>query len=257
MKEENFEHFGIEFNSNEIKKYLNRENFAIINTACENNECIRYRREHWDYFEKIRDNINIDDYSINIWPPSYKYCMEDGTLRLSDEFCKKYQEACLMVYDANIDFFKKLNKRDFIEKIDNILYENREYIKITNLNEYKGKSGIYIMILDEYKQIYVGQSKDIRRRILTHWKREPRFDSLIFPNIEKSNIQIDSFGVLDTTRIYVKEEAMKTMYSLDKEEKRIVEKIPKEYLINRIGGGIRLNSLEKIIDTINFRKLKI
>ena len=58
MKEENFEHFGIEFNSNEIKKYLNRENFAIINTACENNECIRYRREHWDYFEKIRDNIN-------------------------------------------------------------------------------------------------------------------------------------------------------------------------------------------------------
>ena len=62
MKEENFEHFGIEFNSNEIKKYLNRENFAIINTACENNECIRYRREHWDYFEKIRDNINIDDY---------------------------------------------------------------------------------------------------------------------------------------------------------------------------------------------------
>ena len=34
MKEENFEHFGIEFNSNEIKKYLNRENFAIINTAC-------------------------------------------------------------------------------------------------------------------------------------------------------------------------------------------------------------------------------
>ena len=95
MKEENFEHFGIEFNSNEIKKYLNRENFAIINTACENNECIRYRREHWDYFEKIRDNINIDDYSINIWPPSYKYCMEDGTLRLSDEFCKKYQEASL------------------------------------------------------------------------------------------------------------------------------------------------------------------
>lgn len=227
MKEENFEHFGIEFNNNKIKKRLNRENFAIINTDCGNEECIRYRKDNWDYFQKMKDDINIEKYSINIWPPSYKYCMENGKLRLSDEFCKKYQEACLMVYDANMNFFKKLDRKDFEENIDNILNKDTGYNAVTNLNDYKEKSGIYVMILDEYKQIYVGQSKDIRRRILTHWKKEPRFDRLIFPSISKSNISIDSFGVLDTTRIYVKEKTMKTRYSLDKEEEKIVKKFHK------------------------------
>lgn len=116
------------------------------------------------------------------------------------------------------------------------------------------------MVLDEYKQIYVGQSKDIRRRILTHWKKEPRFDRLIFPSISKSNISIDSFGVLDTTRIYVKEKTMKTRYSLDKEEEKIVKKIPQKYLINRVGGGLRLKTdldCMKFLNSINKRELDI
>ena len=259
MEERYFEYFGVKFDSKKTKKYLNRDNFAIIDTNCGNDQYIRYRTENWEYFEKIKPEIDISNRSINTWPPSYKYCMENGKLRFSDEFCKKYQEACLNVFDANMKYFEKLNRTDFNEKIDKLIKKYRNFIKVDNLNDFKGKSGIYIMVLDEYKQVYIGQSKDIYKRILAHWKRTPPFDSLIFPSVEKSNIPIDSFGVYDTTRIYIKEIQSKSMYGMDKEEEKIVNAIPQEFLANRVCGGLRLSTISdyfKALESVNRRNLE-
>ena len=260
MENEFFEHFGIKFCNSKIKKHLNRENFAIINKSCGNDKYIKYRTEHWDYFEKIKETIDINRYSINAWPPSYKYSMENGILKLSDEFCKKYQEACFSVYDANMIFFEKLNKKEFEKLINTVIHKNKNYYEVTDLNKLNQISGIYIMILDEYKQIYIGQSKNIKQRILNHWKKEPPFDTLIFPNINTSNIPIDSFGVLDTTRIFVKNITMKNPHSLDNEEEKIVKQIPQEYLINRICGGLRLKTdydFLKGLESLNKRNFNI
>lgn len=258
MSDKYYGHFFIKLDSTKVKKHLTRENFAIIETKCGNDKYIRYYTEHWDYFEKIKEKIDIDKCPIDRWPPSYKYTLENGVLRLSDMFCQKYQEACLIVYDANINYFKKLDSIDFNKKLNELLKKNSSYREIKNLYEVKGKSGIYIMVLDRYKQIYIGQSKDIYQRICRHWKKQPQFDRLIFPSIENSNISIDSFGTLDTTRIYAKEIHMKNMYSLDKEEEKIVEEMPQKYLLNRIGGGLRLNTISdlgKFVNSANEREL--
>ena len=161
-------------------------------------------------------------------------------------------------YTEHWDYFKKLDSIDFNKKLNELLKKNSSYREIKNLYEVKGKSGIYIMVLDRYKQIYIGQSKDIYQRICRHWKKQPQFDRLIFPSIENSNISIDSFGTLDTTRIYAKEIHMKNMYSLDKEEEKIVEEMPQKYLVNRIGGGLRLNTISdlgKFVNSANEREL--
>lgn len=253
MDEEYFEHFGVKLDNKKVKKNLNRDNFANNENHFVKN---KYVIEHWDYFKRIKDNINIERYSIVTWPPSYKYYLEDGELRLSDDFCKKYKKACLQVYDKNMNFFQQLDKEKFNEEINDLLEKNTNYIEVKNLNEFKRKSGIYIMILDEYKQVYIGQAKDIYQRIIRHWKTNPYFDKLIFPSIEKSNICIDSFGALDTTRIFVKKIFMKNLYSLDKDEEILVSNISPEYLANRICGGLRLNTdsdFLKGFNTINRR----
>ncbi len=60
-----------------------------------------------------------------------------------------------------------------------------------------------MLVLDEYKQVYIGQSTDIKSRILHHRSKKKPFDRLIFGSVENSILSIDSFGALDTTRIYI------------------------------------------------------
>ena len=96
----------------------------------------------------------------------------------------------------------------------------------------------------------------MRERILRHWKKKPEFDRILFGKAESSVIGVDSFGALDTTRIFVYYEDNKD--KIDKLEERLVEEIPKEFLNNRIGGGIHLDSMldvMNVISTINKRTL--
>ena len=44
----------------------------------------------------------------------------------------------------------------------------------------------------------------MKKRILGHWNRQKEFDHLICGKIEESILSIDSFGALDTTRIFYK-----------------------------------------------------
>ena len=52
--------------------------------------------------------------------------------------------------------------------------------------------------------MYIGISNDIKKRILTHWGSKKDFDRLLFGKKENSVLSIDSFGALDTTRIFYK-----------------------------------------------------
>ena len=113
------------------------------------------------------------------------------------------------------------------------------------------------MVLDKYKQIYIGQSqRDVVARIIQHWSKKVEFENLLIGSVDKSKLRIDNFGILDTTRIYIEE--VEPLH-IDKREEELVDLIPEEYLANLVAGGIKLDGLEsglKFMNTFKRRNLK-
>ena len=101
------------------------------------------------------------------------------------------------------------------------------------MNELDNKIGVYMLVLDGYKQVYIGQSNNIKRRIIQHWNKRKSLERLIFGDVCSSVLSIDSFGALDTTRIFY----IETM-STHKTEEKIVRKFFAGYMLNRTAGGI-------------------
>ena len=130
--------------------------------------------------------------------------------------------------------------------------------EVKDLKECKKKTGIYMAVLDNFNQLYIGQTtKDLKERILNHWKLKPKFDRLLFGKVTESVIPYDSYGALDTTRIFIIYEQDKK--KIDQIEKNLVQEIPQKYQTNRIGGGIHLDTIKDLLDTVNtmnLRKLK-
>ncbi len=141
--------------------------------------------------------------------------------------------------------------------------KNNGLKEVKDLKEYMGAKGIYILVLDQYKQIYVGQSKrDIVDRIISRWKKHIELENILVGKTNKTKISIDAFGMLDTTRIFI-ENIDPTYYNnsmkIDEREEYLINSVPEEYLANKIGGGIRLGdveSLDKFITTYKHRDLE-
>ena len=89
-----------------------------------------------------------------------------------------------------------------------------------------------MIVLDEYRQAYIGQSGDIRARIKRHWSGTKAFHRLLCRTTHESVLSIDSFRSLDTTRIF----AARTIRT-DSLESKLVRTFPSDYLVNRIEGG--------------------
>lgn len=180
------------------------------------------------------------------------YADEEGT-RYTDEWCAKQLNDSLKNYDLNMEYFSLLDHVEFCEEIKKFLIKNSEFNEVHDLNLYDGKSGYYLMVLNEYCQVYVGTSFDIKKRIRQHWSNSKAFDRLLFPmgNIEASILSIDSFRSLDTTRIFV----YKTGRTFSKEDK-FINQISAKYLCNRLGGGKITGGLPKAITMIKTRNLK-
>lgn len=185
-----------------------------------------------------------------------KFDKVDNELVLSEEYCTIHQKECLKNYDLSMKFYQKLDINKYNKVITKII-KKYKMIEIKDLNECKGKKGIYILLQENYKQMYIGQTtRDLRERIIRHWKKKPEFDRILFGKAESSVIGIDSFGALDTTRILVFYEDNKN--KIDRLEEKLVEETPKEFLNNRIGGGIHLDSMIDVmnaVSTINKRTL--
>jgi hypothetical protein len=88
------------------------------------------------------------------------------------------------------------------------------------------------MVLDKYKQVYIGTSSDLFQRIYKHWTKQTPFDRLIFGSIQSSRLSINSFRPLDTTRLYIKVDDETFIH-----EDSYVVNIPEKFLCNRTVGG--------------------
>ena len=254
---ENVKHFGIWINNKRKYLKINRDEYAEIDNK---NHSLSKAREIYERMKQYRDS---DDLFLRNLSKSYfenylKVFQDDTLMTYTDEYCIKQQERCLINYDLNMRFFSKIKYEDFEKVIKKLKKKFKKLLETTDLSIYGKKAGIYILILDDYKQMYVGQTSDIKKRVLQHWRNKKEFFRLIFGKVETSVLSIDSFGALDTTRILVYE--TDNIYSQYDIEEKITDFVPKEYLLNRTKGGDRgMSESEMIINTIgtmNKRHLK-
>ena len=169
----------------------------------------------------------------------------------NDQWCEKHLINCLENFDLNMEYFSLLNHSEFCVEIEKFLKQNNYFTEVDDLNLYDGKAGYYLMVLDEYSQLYIGTTGNIKKRIRQHWSSSKSFDRLIFGNVDSSILSIDSFRALDTTRIYVYE-TNETFSSEDK----FINEIPVKFICNRMAGGRIEGGLLQAITMRKTRNLK-
>lgn len=158
---------------------------------------------------------------------------EDAEMTIhTDEFCRRHREMALENFDLNMAFFAQIPHDSFEDALAEMLRKNKRLRPVTDLKSLDGDWGAYMLVLDEYRQAYIGQSWDMRKRIKAHWNGTKQFDRLLWGGVEESVMSIDSFRALDTTRIF----ASRTI-NYDALESRLVRTFPPDYLLNRIDGG--------------------
>lgn len=109
------------------------------------------------------------------------------------------------------------------------------------------------MVLDEYHQIYIGTSDNIKKRILQHWSMRKPFDRLLCPigAVETSILSIDSFRAYDTTRIY----ACINQDTYEKED-YYIKQFSSKFLCNRLSGGKITGGLLQALTMLKKKELK-
>ncbi|NKF05284.1 GIY-YIG nuclease family protein [Clostridium gasigenes] len=180
------------------------------------------------------------------------YADKEGRL-YSDEWCTKQLEDCLKNYDLSMEYFSLLSHDEFNIEINKFLESNKCFVEVFDLNLYDQKSGYYIMVLDEYYQVYIGTTDNIKRRIRQHWSNSKSFDRLLCPMgaIDSSILSSDSFRALDTTRIF----AYTTKRTFDREDK-FINQFSAKFVCNRLAGGKITGGLLQSITMMKNRNLK-
>lgn len=210
------EHFGVNLINRGKSFKLVREEFAIIDT-----------KPSLPYFASLAERKAYADESGSAYDESW---------------CQKYRELCLKNYDLNMEYYSMLDKTEFDKSLESFFQENKGFKEVINLTDYSGIEGYYLMVLDEYKQVYIGKTYDIKRRIMTHWSRTKPFDRTLFPMYawDTSCFSIDFFRALDTTRIFVWKRRVSEGI-----EAKLIRTFPSKFSTNRIGGDIT-NAIEAI-----------
>ena len=189
--------------------------------------------------------MNIVHLGINIKEKVGNFITKENYLASKPEHMVGWEEHHLaeqmikasVNYDLNMRFFDSLSDEKFNKHLLTQCRKHRMK-ECVDLNELDGVPGVYIMVLDEYKQVYIGQSTDIKKRIVKgHWAKTKSLERLICGDVCTSVISIDSFGALDTTRIFYR----KSWDTFTLEEK-IVASFDARYTLNRIDGGIGSSS---------------
>ncbi len=219
------EHFGVKLINRGKAFKLNREEFALIDT-----------NPSLQFFPSLAEkNAYVDELGS---------CY-------SEEWCIEYRELCLKNYDLNMKYFSMLNKTTFDSSLSSFLKQYKEFNEITDLNDYVNVEGYYIMVLDEYKQVYIGKTDNVKKRIMQHWSKTKPFDRTLLPMYayDTSCFSIDFFRALDTTRIFVWKKKV-----TNKLEEELIDNFPKQFCTNRIGGGVTNNI--QALATINNRQFE-
>jgi hypothetical protein len=207
------EHFGEQIRPGKYGHRLTRELYAIPS-------------------KKPTDRFTVDQVPAATWAIRASFFEDADQTVYNDEYCRKHQEQALANFDLNMEFFARLEPEAFESALNELLQKHAKLKPVTDLGTVDGVTGLYVMVLDGYKQAYVGQSSNIRARLKSHWSGTKEFDRLLWGRWDESVLSIDSFRALDTTRVF----AAQTV-DADALETQIVASFPGDYLLNRVHGG--------------------
>lgn len=216
------EHFGVKLTSKGKGFKLTRDEFALIDT-----------KPSLRFMQSLADrNAYSDEFGT-----SYR-----------KEWCEEYREICLKNYDLNMQYFSMLDEEKFNRSLESFLGQYEGFQEVFDLKEYAQVEGYYIMVFDEYKQVYIGKTDNIKKRIMQHWSKSKQFDRTLLPmyDYKRSCFSVDFFRALDTTRIYAWKKRVSTGV-----EDELIRNFPKRFCTNRIGGDI--TSAIQALGTINKR----
>ncbi len=219
-------HFNVEVNAGKYGLKLSRETYALINKRC----------------------------SFTLLSEDVLEHMEPDGKHYTDAWCKMHRERCLENFDMNIRYFSMLSVELFEAEVDAFAMSHPEFVWADDLTKFAGVQGYYVLILDEYRQVYVGCSSDLTKRIRQHWAKNKEFDRLLFPvDPTVSSLSIDCFRALDTTRIL-----LCPANDLPRRENEYLRCFSDEFVLNRVSGGITDGGLlgyTQAIATMKARKL--
>ena len=210
-------HFGLDVRSG--TKYglnIERETYAQINKRSSS----YFPRDAYPegYWEAVAHNYDDDEHRF-----------------MSDEWCHGHQARALENFDLNMAYFEALDHEEFDAAVTAAVATQKGMVEVTDLSEWKGKGGLYVMVLDDFCQAYVGVTESeggVAGRIRQHWTSSKAFDRLLFGDVSSSILSIDSFRALDTTRIF----AAKSRNPFNLEDK-IIQALPSKFVTNRVAGG--------------------
>lgn len=209
-------HFGLKVRaSQKFGLRIDRDTYARINKRSSRPRSFReFDPEKWD---------SVDS----------RY--EDAEHRVyTDEWCAKYQAWARANYDLNMAYFATLNHDEFERALRHTV-KSADLDEVTDLTHWHGVKGLYVMVLDDYCQVYVGAADNvggIMARVRQHWSGGKQFDRLLWGSVETSILSIDSFRPLDTTRIF----AVQSLAPFG-EENELLETMPSKFTLNRVIGG--------------------
>ncbi|OME55491.1 hypothetical protein BSK59_13525 [Paenibacillus odorifer] len=179
----------------------------------------------------------------------------------SSEEVKLKLEKVMTRFNLNMSDFKSLSRDKFNEVLDNFISSNNFY-EIKDLNSVAGIYGHYVMVLDEYCQVYIGtasRNDGIRGRIPQHWREKMYLARL--DRGEYGSLHVDSFRAKDTTRIFVWRDDECTFFEdytfNELSEGRLVAQFPIDYCLNSVMNNIPREFLHQRLRDRDLRDLRV
>jgi hypothetical protein len=218
-------HFGMRIDQTRPTARLNRETYVQVSTR-ESFHTYAYAK-HMINNEEV-DNLILDE--------------EKQQVFYTESYCQMLKERALRNYDINMSRFALLDAHEFVDALNSYIAKNH-FTEITNLkcNKFSDpyerdiEGYIYIMVLGQYKQVYIGITRSaLASRIKQHWNRKKPLDRLVFGSVNTSRISIDCFGALDTSQIFAKPYRGKKVTGLEQLESHYIRAFDQRFVLNRL-----------------------
>jgi hypothetical protein len=173
-----------------------------------------------------------DQMPARYWAERAWQFRDEEQTRFSDAFLLWNRDRALRNLDLSLAYFATLDADDFETALTAVLSKGRSLRPVEYLTEWEAVEGVYVMVFDNFKQLYVGQSTNIRKRVRQHWTGRKGFDRLVWGTPYDSILPVDELRALDTTRLY----AARSLHPNTLEE-RLERAADPRFTVNRTAGG--------------------
>lgn len=218
-------HFGVRVDQTRPTERINRETYTHVST--------RESFHTYAYAEYMINKGEVDNLVLDEDTQQVFY---------TESYCEFLRERALQNYDINMSRFNALDGQEFTDTL-NAYIAKHHFTEITDLkfdkfgdpNERGIEGYIYVMVLGQYKQVYIGMTRSaLATRIKQHWHRNKPLDRLVCGSVDTSRISIDCFGALDTTQIFAKPYRGKKLFGLEELESRFIRAFDQRFVLNRL-----------------------